>query len=110
MLSPELMQVFYKTATTAAVGVIMAILLWPFRRVRKEWLAFKEKQEAMHQELVKQRTNCLSTLQLQGATQVELLGKTVAALDGVRLDLAEQTGYLKAATTQPSRRRRAALK
>ncbi len=110
MLNPELTQFIYKAAVSAAVGVTMAIALWPVRKARKEWIALKDKQDAIHAELVQQRTNCLTTLQSQGVTQIELLGKTVAALDGVRLDLREQTGYLKAAVSQPLSRRRAVAK
>ena len=109
-MNPELIAFSYKMAASAAVGVIMAIILWPFRKARKEWAALKEEQSSIHAELVQQRTNCLTTLQSQGVTQIELLGKTVAALDGVRLDLAEQTGCLRAMTAQPPRTRRAAAK
>lgn len=84
--------------------------MWPFRKAHKEWTSLKENIEATHKELVQQRTNCLVTLQSQGATQIELLGKTVAALDGVRLDLAEQTGYLRAPMAIPPRRRRVTAK
>ena len=99
---------------TGLIGVFM----YPFRRARAEWIALKkqgknalkEEQGKIHAELVTQRNNCLATLQSQGVTQIELLGKTVAALDGVRLDLAEQTGCLRAMTAQPPRTRRAAAK
>ena len=91
---------------TGLIGVFM----YPFRRARAEWIALKEEQGKIHAELVTQRNNCLATLQSQGVTQIELLGKTVAALDGVRLDLAEQTCCLRAMTAQPPRTRRAAAK
>jgi hypothetical protein len=110
MLNPELLQMLNKVAVSILVGATMAILLWPVRKVRKEWDNMKTEQASIHAELVQQRTNCLTTLQSQGVQQIELLGKTVAALDGVRLDLAEQTGYLKAAMVQPIRRRRTAKK
>lgn len=101
-------------ALKSIVGLIITGLLgafmWPFRKARSEWTALKKEQASIHAELVQQRTNCLTTLQSQGVSQIELLGKTVAALDGVRLDLAEQTGYLKAAVVQPIRRRRTAKK
>ncbi len=97
-----------------AIGLVLsglvAVFVWPFRRARKEWNTLKDEQSKIHDELVQQRTNCLTTLQLQGVEQISLLTKTVAALDGVRLDLAEQTGYLRAMTAQPPRRRRIAKK
>ena len=109
---------FYSQVAPAAfkwlLGIIfagfMSVILWPFRKARKEWGTLRTEQASIHAELVQQRTNCLATLQAQGVQQIELLGKTVAALDGVRLDLAEQTGYLKAAMVQPIRRRRTAKK
>ena len=82
--------------------------MYPFRKIHKEWSSLKEEQSAIHKELVQQRTNCLTTLQQQGATMVDLQTKTVDLLQGVRLDLAEQTGYLKAYI--PTRTRRAAAK
>jgi hypothetical protein len=110
MLNPELAQFMTKAAVSAAVGVIMAVVLWPFRKARMEWTALKKEQASIHAELVQQRTNCLTTLQAQGVQQIALLGKTVAALDGVRIDLAEQTGYLRSLTAQPPRRRRVTKK
>lgn len=104
----DLVQFIYKAAASAAVGGLIAMLLWPFRKIRKEWLGLKESVASVHSELSTQRENCLNTLQQQGETQIELLGKTVAALDGVRLDLAEQTGYLRASATpvRPARRKK----
>jgi hypothetical protein len=104
MLSPDLAVFAWKVAASAAVGVIMGIILWPIRKARTEWAGLKKSLADVHSELKTQRENCLVTLQSQGVTQIELLGKTVAALDGVRLDLREQTGYLRAAAT-PVRRR-----
>lgn len=106
MINTDLLQLVYKAAVSAALGVAMAVLIWPFRKARKEWSALKDEQSKIHAELVQQRTNCLQTLQTQGKQQIELLGKTVAALDGVRLDLAEQTGCLRAMTAQSPQRRR----
>jgi len=105
-LAPIAFKAFVGLALTSLLGAIM----WPFRKARKEWIALKSDIASTHAELVQQRTNCLSTLQAQGVTQIELLGKTVAALDGVRLDLAEQTGCLRTMTAQPIRRRPASKK
>ena len=98
------------TALKWVVGLVLTglagLFMYPFRRARKEWSALKAEQSKIHDELVTQRTNCLHSIQLQGATQIELLGKTVAALDGIRLDLADQTGFLRAMTAQPPRVRK----
>jgi ABC-type enterochelin transport system substrate-binding protein len=69
--------------------------MWPVRKAKKEWVALKTNLQETHKELVQQRTNCLTTLQQQGETQIELLGKTVAVLDGLRLDTREQTTMLR---------------
>jgi hypothetical protein len=106
----QVVPVFLKWAIGLVLTGLLGAIMWPFRKVRKEWTALKEEQSKIHAELVQQRTNCLATLQSQGVQQIELLGKTVAALDGVRLDLAEQTGCLRAMTAQPPRRRRTTKK
>ena len=94
-------------ALKAVVGlVITGVIMWPWKKVNKAWKDLKEEQASIHTELVKQRENCLSTLQAQGATMIDLQSKTVGILEGVRLDLAEQTGYLRA-SAQPMRRRAA---
>jgi hypothetical protein len=100
-MNPEVMHQLGPLALKAAMGLVitglLGVIMWPFRKAHKEWIALKGDIAATHKELVQQRTNCLNTLQNQGDKQIELLGKTVAALDGVRLELATQTGYLQAA-------------
>jgi hypothetical protein len=93
---PGLISFGYKVAASAAVGVIMAIVLWPFRTIKKEWVEMKKNQASIHSELVQQRTNCLTTLQTQGDRQIELLGKVSDTLTGIALSQAEMTGYCKA--------------
>lgn len=109
-MNPDLTQFLYKVAASAAVGVVMGIILWPVRKVHKEWIDLKKEQSLIHAELVQQRTNHLTHIEEYGKQQIELLGKTVAALDGVRLELASQTGFLSAMAAQPLRIRRAAAK
>ena len=85
--------------------------MWPVRKIRKEWTVLKVDQAAIHQELVKQRENCLTTLQAQGDRQIELLGEVSKTLTGMALSQAEMTGYCKANTgCGPMRRRRATKK
>jgi len=113
-VTPEFFNQIGPLALKGLVGLaltgLLGVFMWPFRRARKEWNTLREEQRKIHEELVLQRTNCLATLQTQGATQIELLGKSVEALGGVRLELADQTGYLRAITAQPQRRRRIATK
>ncbi len=95
MISPELIAFLYKVAASVAVGVTMAILLWPFRKIKKEWTAFKTEQATIHSELVQQRENHLTHIEDYGKQQTELLTKACEVLDGVRLDLREQTVILR---------------
>lgn len=95
-----------KSVISIVVGGALTLAFWPLRKARKEWAELKKETVNIHSELVQQRTNCLTTLQAQGSTQIELLGKTVSALEGVRLDLAQQIGCLQALTAQPLRVRR----
>ena len=99
-LAPTAFKAFVGLVLTGLLGVIM----YPFRKAHKEWTALKSDIASTHAELVQQRTNCLTTLQQQGESQVKLLEKAVAALDGVRIDLAEQTGYLKASVPKTRKR------
>jgi len=105
-LGPYVAKALIGLAISGALGVIV----WPFRKLKAEWVEMKKDQASIHSELVQQRTNCLTTLQLQGEEQVKLLSKAVDILDGVRLDLAEQTGYLKAFVPAPRTRKAAAKK
>ena len=107
MLNPSVLTEYaLKAAVSIVVGGFITMLLWPLRRARTEWITLKEEQGKIYAELVTQRTNCLTTLAQQGDRQIELLGKMASTLDGVRLDLAEQTGFLRAGFT-PLRRRTA---
>ena len=94
-VNPDLSQFLYKAAASAAVGVIMAVIFWPFRLVRKEWKTLKDDQSIIHEELVKQRENHLTHIEQYGKQQTELLTKVCEVLDGVRLDLREQTTILR---------------
>lgn len=111
-MQSELISVIWPYLSKALVGLALtgigALIMWPFRKARKEWLSLKETTTAIQQELVQQRTNCLHTLQDQGETQIGLLGKVADTLDGVRIELAEQTGYLRASA--PRRRASAPAK
>ena|ERR1022692_4484561 len=107
----QLAPLVFKATVGFVITGLLGVIMWPIRKVRKEWSGLTSKLDAVHTELVTQRQNCLGTLQEQGKIKIELLGKTVAALDGVRLDLAEQTGYLRAsACLVPVARRRVAKK
>ena len=84
----------------------MAIILWPFRKIKKEWAVLKAEQASIHTELVKQRENHLTHIEEYGKRQIELLGEVSNTLTGMALSQAEQTGFLRA-SVQPLRRRTA---
>ncbi len=90
----------------AGVGMV---LMWPFRKAKKEWHDLKTALASTQTELTHQRENHLTHIEEHSKTQVELLTKMSDTLDGVRLDLREQTGYLKA-TADLSRPRPKSLK
>ena len=109
-VNPEVVNQLAPLAFKSAVGlVITGVIMWPFRKARTEWIALKDEQAAIRTELTTQRTNCLNTLQMQGEEQIKLLGKAVDVLDGVRLDLREQTTILRL-FPQPRARKAAAKK
>jgi hypothetical protein len=92
----------HEAVFTGIITILGTILVWPFRKVKNAYNELHGAVKATHAELVLQRENCLGTLQRQGESQIEILGKVADTLDGVRLDLAEQTGYLRAGS--PRRR------
>lgn len=81
------------------------LIVWPFKKAKKEWTSLKETMASTQAELVLQRTNCLSSLQIQGEEQIKLLGKVSDTLDGLRLDTQAQTGFLQGMSMAPVRRR-----
>ena len=51
--------------------------------------------DEVKEELVTQRTNCLTTLQTQGPRQSEILEKVSDTLQDINMGQAEMSGYLK---------------
>ena len=89
-------QFVHEGLVSLMLAVVGGILMWPYRKIKKSYTELMDAVSTTKAELVLQRTNCLHTLQTQGEKQIELLTKATNTLDGVRLDLAEQTGYLRA--------------
>jgi hypothetical protein len=110
MFSASIMQQLVPIAVKTGIGLLFTGLLgafmWPFRKAQKEWTALKQEQATIHQELVTQRTNCLTTLQSQGDQQVELLKKAVGSLENMALSQAEMTGFFRATYCTPRAQRR----
>lgn len=105
MLVPEYTlvgQFWHEIVITVMIAVLGAIAMYPVRKLKKAYTDLMQAVHSTKAELCLQRENCLTTLQQQGAEQVRVLAKVSDTLDGVRLDLAEQTGILR---TGASRRR-----
>jgi hypothetical protein len=96
----------HELVSSVLISILLAAAAWPFRKLKFEWLKATAHLDAITTELTEQRTNCLATLQRQGDAQVNLLGKAVATLDGVRLDFAEQRGMLTATSARKRKARR----
>jgi hypothetical protein len=90
-----------KAFVSLVVAGIGALMLWPVRKIRKEWVSLKDAVVATKQELEHQRTNCLQTLQNQGVEQVKLLTKMSDTLDGVRTDFKAHTAYIQGLVQSP---------
>jgi hypothetical protein len=99
--------ILYRIFFSLLVAGAGALIMWPIRKARTEWLSLRESIAETKNELEHQRTNCLATLQIQGQDQVNLLGKVCTTLDGVRLDLKEQTGFIQAMALRPLQSARA---
>jgi hypothetical protein len=91
----------------AVIGLLVTgagyLMTYPFRFIMKEWKALKSSLADVHSELTQQRSNHLEHIQAGGEKQVELLTKVCDTLDGVRLDLKEQTGFIQGLTLSPRR-------
>jgi hypothetical protein len=92
-----------KAFVSLVVAGIGALMLWPVRKVKKEWSSLKETTAKIHEELSQQRTNCLTRLQSQGDEQIKLLSKMSDTLDGVRLDFAEHRSFVQGLIQSPRR-------
>jgi hypothetical protein len=85
-----------KSAVGIVVGGFVTVLLWPIRKMKKEWVALKEEQSLIHEELTHQRVNHLTHIEEYGRQQTELLGKVVDTLNDIRISQSEMTGFCKA--------------
>lgn len=98
-MQAEVVSVLWPYVTKALIGLAVtglgALLMYPYRALKKEWAGLKAQINTAQAELVHQRTNCLSTLQDQGRTQIELLGRCAETLEAMHLDQKETLGLIK---------------
>jgi hypothetical protein len=86
----------YGLAATAVVGLLLFPVRTFLKNVQGEWQAVTAKLSGVEKELSVQRTNCLTTLQQQGQSQIDLLEKANNTLEAIHLSQVEMSGYLKA--------------
>lgn len=83
-------------AATATLGVLVFPIRTFFKALRSEWVAATAKLASVEKELQTQRTNCLATIQSQGATQIKLQEDTVEILQKMHDSQLEMTGFMRA--------------
>ena len=98
-MQTEVASLLWPHVVKALIGLALtglgALLMYPIRAIKKEWANLNKKIEAAQEELVHQRTNCLSTLQAQGEKQVTALDKIADTLSLMHLDQKETLGMLR---------------
>lgn len=88
--APSLVSQFgHEIVITVLVTVFLAIIVWPIKRAKKEWISLREQIGGVAQELSVQRNNCLKTIQEHSSNQVELQKKTNEILEEIKLDQRE---------------------
>jgi hypothetical protein len=88
----------------AEIAIVLSvggwILMFPvrtfFKKIKDSWDGVVSKLNEVYEEMTTQRTNCLTTLQTQGADQVKALQEMSKTLSDMHLDQKELTGFLKA--------------
>lgn len=84
--------IIQETALAVASGVVIWFVCFPFRTA---YNSATETLTTLKNELSTQRTNCLTTIQADGKTQINLLSKMSDTLDGIHTGQTELSGYIK---------------
>lgn len=92
----------------AEIAIVLSVggwmILFPVRtlysKVKEIVDNYKESMKEMKEELITQRTNCLTTLQTQGEEQIKVLNKVSSTLEAMHLAQVEMTGYMKGSNRQ----------
>lgn len=85
----------HELVITVILSVGGTMIMWPFRKAKKIFEDVKTSLDQVHTELVTQRSNCLSTLQSQGESQIKVLEKMSDTLSDMHSSQLEMSGYLK---------------
>jgi len=93
------LQILHEAEIATVLSVGGWILMYPVRSLFAKAKDFIDGHTKMLQdvkeELVHQRTNCLTTLQSQGTRQIEVLEKMSTTLESIHLDQARLQGRLE---------------
>jgi len=81
--------------------------MYPYNKAKAAYTNLMGAVQSTKDELVLQRSNHLKHIQAEGEKQTALLGKTTELLENIRLELAEQTGFLRASAPLRAGRARA---
>jgi hypothetical protein len=94
MQIPLVHQLIHEIAVTVIIAIGGSALMWPYKAIKKEFAEAKSALEAVHEELLTQRMNCLTTLKTQGDTQIEVLKEVASTLKDMHLDQRTLLGRL----------------
>lgn len=93
------LQAVHEAEITVALTVGGWMLMFPVRtlldKAKKFFEGFDTRLKGIETELSTQRTNCLTTLQSQGAEQITVLKEVSKTLQDMHLDQKEMAGYIK---------------
>lgn len=84
-----------KLIVSAVVGVVGGALLWPFRKVKKEWVEAKNQLLVLKDELQTQRTNHLTHIEANTQATVTVLQDVAKTLSDMHLDQRTLMGRLE---------------
>jgi hypothetical protein len=93
--TPLLQQVVDKTVVSLLVAAVGGFLVWPFKTIKRKVEDFTIELKAVQTELVTQRTNCLTTIQNQGAEQIKLLNRVADTLDKTHETQMSMSGFIQ---------------
>ena len=91
-MSPDTVKVVSDLAIKVLGGYIIVFpLRYAFTAIKERFAVL----DAVKEELEKQRTNCLTTIQANGVEQLKVLEKISGTLENIHTSQAEMSGYLK---------------
>ena len=84
-----------KLIVSAVVTLVGGALLWPFRKIKKEWGEVTSKLTTLQLELETQRTNHLTHIENNTQETVTVLKDVAKTLQDIHLGQKESFGYIR---------------